>query len=129
MTMGTQIRKPVEIPEVQFLDKFSVPVVSVRCPWPDSAETCGIPQVQFLGQGLHDRLSVSGADGQTEQKTCGDSTGGVLGQVVHARRRCVVPMARQCRKPVEIPQVQFLDKVFTPVHARRCGGPDVQETV
>ena len=28
------------------------------------------------------------------------STGAVLGQVVHARRWCVVPMARQCRKPV-----------------------------
>ena len=29
---------------------------------------------------------VSGADGQTAEKTCGDSTGAVLGQGVHARR-------------------------------------------
>ena len=39
---------------------------------------------------------ASGADGQTAEKTRGDSTGAVLGQGVHARR---------------------------------CGGPDVQETV
>ena len=92
---------PVEIPQVQFLDKVYMPVV----------------------------VAVSGADGHTAQKTCGEAAGAVLGQGVHARCCCcvwcrwpdsadncgdstgavldkvymsvvigLVPMARQCRK-------------------------------
>ena len=53
--MARQRRTPVEIPQVPFLDKLFMHVV------------------------------VSGADGQTALNTRGDSTGAVLGQVVHAR--------------------------------------------
>ena len=50
--MARQRRKPMEIPQVQFVDKVDLPVVV-----------------------------ASGADGQTAQKTRGDSTGAVPGQV------------------------------------------------
>ena len=40
-------------------------------------------------------------------------------------RRCARHALACWRIPVEIPQVQFWDKVFTLVVARRCGGPDV----
>ena len=66
---------------------------------------------------------VSGADVQTAQNTRGDSTGAVLGQIVHAPLLCLVPMARQRRTPVEIPKVPFLDKLFMPVVV---SGADVQ---
>ena len=100
--MARQRRKPVELPQVQFLDTVYLPVVV-----------------------------VSGAYGQTAQKTRGDSTGAVLGQGSHARL---------CRKPVEIPQVQFLDNVYMPFCAEnpwrlnRCSSwtrftcPSVQKT-
>ena len=38
-------RKPVEFPQVQFLDKVYTPVVAVWCRWPDSAENCGCAAV------------------------------------------------------------------------------------
>ena len=79
------VGKPVELPKVQFSNK-------VTC----SSLWCLVPMAK------------------TVQKTCGDSTSAVLGQVVRARRG-VWSMARQRRKPVEIPQVQFLDKVSMPV--------------
>ena len=54
----------------------------------------------------------------------GDSTGAVLGLVV------TCPLLFQLLKPVEIPQVQFLDEVvFMPVACRQFWGPDVQKTV
>ena len=54
----------------------------------------------------------------------GDSTGAVLGQVV------TCPLLFQLLKPVENPQVQFLDEVvFMPVACRQFWGPDVQKTV
>ena len=37
---------------------------------------------------------------------------------------CLVPMARQRRTPVEIPQVPFLDKLFMHVVVSGADGPD-----
>ena len=54
----------------------------------------------------------------------GDSTGAVLGRVV------ACPLLFQLLKPVEIPQMQFLDEVvFMPVACRQFWGPNVQKTV
>ena len=85
---------------------------------------------------------VSGADVQTALNTRGDSTGAVLGQVVHARccvwcrswtscsytLLCLVRMARQRRTPVEIPQVPFLDKLFMHVVVSGADGQTAQNT-
>ena len=170
--MSRQRRTPVEIPQVPFLDKLFMHVVVSGADGQTAQNTRGdstgavlgtscsctllclvpmarqrrtpveIPQVPFLDK-LFMHVVVSGADGQTAQNTRGDSTGAVLGQVVHARccvwcrwpdsaehpwrfhrcrswtscsctLLCLVPMARQRRTPVEIPQVPFLDKLFMP---------------
>ena len=210
------VLKPVEIPQSQFLDNVvDMPgVVSgadvqtalntrgdstgavlgqvvharccVWCGWPDSAEhawrfhrcrswtSCSctllclvpmarqrrtsveIPQVPFLDK-LFMHVVVSGADGQTALNTRRDSTGAVLGQVVHARccvwcrwpdsaehawrfhrcrswtscscpLLCLVPMARQRRTPVEIPQVPFLDKLFMHVVVSGADGQTALNT-
>ena len=213
--VARQRRTPVEIPQVPFLNKLFMHVVvsgadgqtaqntrgdstgavlgqvvharcCVWCRWPDSAEhpwrfhrcrswtSCSctllclvpmarqrrtpveIPQVPFLDK-LFMHVVVSGADGQTAQNTRGDSTGAVLGQVVHARccvwcrwpdsaehpwrfhrcrswtscsctLLCLVPMARQRRTPVEIPQVPFLDKLFMHVVVSGACGQTAQNT-
>ena len=118
--MSRQRRTPVEIPQVPFLDKLFMHVV------------------------------VSGAVVQTALNTRGDSTGAVLGQVVHARccvwcrcpdsaehpwrfhrswtscscpLLCLVLMSRLRRTPVEIPQVPFFGKLFLHVVV---SGADVQ---
>ena len=59
----------------------------------------------------------------------GDSTGAVLGQVVTCPLLCLVPMARQRRKPVDFPQVQFLDKLFMRVVVSGADGLTAQKTV
>ena len=61
--MHFAVEKPVEIPQVYFLDKvympvvmvsgtmaqkLSMPVVGVWCSWPDSAENCGCAAVAVL---------------------------------------------------------------------------------
>ena len=96
--MSRQRRTPVEIPQVPFLDKLFMHVV------------------------------VSGADGQTAQNNRGDSTGAVLGQVVHAR--CCVWCGCQdsAEPPVEIPQVPFLDKLFMHVVVSGADGQTAQNT-
>ena len=58
--------------------------------------SCGQSTGAVLGPVVHARC---GAD------TSGDSTGAVLGQGVHVRVLGLVPMARQRRKLVELPQV------------------------
>ena len=68
MTVSTP--KSVEIPQVQFLVAF----LPVSTPKPVE-----IPQVQFLDK-LFMPVVAFGADGQTAQKTHGDSTGAVRGQ-------------------------------------------------
>ena len=116
-------QKTCGIPQVQFLDKLFMPVVGVWCPWPDSAGNLWYSTGAVLGQGLHARLSVSGAGGQTEQKTwrfhrcsswtscsCPSSVCGAHGQTV--------------QKTCGIPQVQFLDKLFMPVVGVWCPWPD-----
>ena len=62
----------VAIPQEQFLDRLL------------RLKPVAIPQVQSLVK-VYMPVVVSGADGQTVQNTRGDSTGAVLGQVVHAR--------------------------------------------
>ena len=128
----------------------------VWCGWPDSAEPpVEIPQVPFLDK-LFMHVVVSGADVQTAQNTRGDSTGAVLGQVVHARccvwcgwpdsaeqpwrfhrcrswtscsctLLCLVRMSRQRRTPRGDSTGAVLGQV---VHARCCvwcGWPDSAE--
>ena len=80
--------------------------------WPRQCEYClEITQLQFLDTFVmpslcNDRCPVS----------CGQSTDAVLGQgFVAPSLLCLVLMARQRRKPVETPQVQFLDKFDMPV--------------
>ena len=73
--------------QVQFLDKVGVPVVWQRqVSWSRQRRTLsGDTQVQFLDKVSMPVVVASGADGETAEYTRGDSTGGVLGQVVHAR--------------------------------------------
>ena len=88
-THRATVRKPVEIPQLQILDKVT---------W--HARCCAITGFMVL----------------TEQKACGDSTVADLG---HAR--CWFndrSMVQTVQKPVEIPQLQILDKVTW--HARCC---------
>ena len=94
--MARQRRTPVEIPQVPFLDKLFMHVV------------------------------VSGADVQTAQNTRGDSTGAVLGQVVHARCCVWCGWPGQRRTPVEITQVPFLDKLFMHVVVSGADGQTAQ---
>ena len=69
------------------------------------------------------RVSVLGLLCRTAEAR-GDSTGAVLGLVA------ICPFLFPLLKPVEIPQVQFLDEVvFMPVACRQFWGPDVQKTV
>ena len=78
---GLNVQKTVGVPQLQFL------TVVVAMP-------VEIPQAQFLDK-VYMSIVVSGAVGQTVQKTCGDAAGAVLGQGVHARcSRCV-----WCRRP------------------------------
>ena len=100
---------PVEIPQVQFLDKVYKSVFLVWCRWPDSAEN---------PWRFHRCSSWTRFTCPSVQKTSGDSTGTVLGQGLHALL---------CRKPLEIPQVQFLDKVHMPFCAEnQLENPQVQ---
>ena len=63
---------------------------------------------------------MSGADGQTAHKTCGDATSAVLGQGVHAT----------AQKTVEIPQSQFSVQVYMlVVAASGADGQTAQKTV
>ena len=87
-----------------------------------SRTTVEIPQVPFLDK-LFMHVVVSGADGQTAQNPRGDSTGAVLGQVVHARCCVWCRWPDSAEPPVEIPQVPFLDKLFMHVVV---SGADVQ---
>ena len=73
------VAMPVEIPQLQFLDKVCIAVVVVWCRWPDSAENCGVFTVAVPGQGVH-ACFWSGADDQTVQKTVEFPQGAVLGQ-------------------------------------------------
>ena len=65
---GQTVLKTVKIPQVRFLDKLFMPVVFVWCQWPDNAENCGDSTGAVLGQGVPTRCCC-GADGQTMQKT------------------------------------------------------------
>ena len=93
-----------------------------------------LPQVPFLTR-CTCPLLLCGADGQTVQKTV------VMPQlqlfVVKVLKTVEVPQCSSStpvalhvtrvacwREPVEIPQVQFWDKVFTPVVAVCCRWPD-----
>ena len=92
--------------------------VSVRGLSCRTAEACGNSTGAVLGLVATCPLLCRTAEAR------GDSTGAVLGLVV------TCPLLYQLLKPVEIPQVQFLDKVvFMPVACRQFWGPDVQKTV
>ena len=136
------VAMPVEIPQAQFLDKVYMSIVVSGADGQTAQKTVEYPQLQFLDKVFIPVVVVSGADGQTVQKTveypqlqfldkvfsrrfclvpmarqrrnCGDSTVAVLGQGVHA---CFWSGAddQTVQKPVEFPQVQFLDKVDMPV--------------
>ena len=99
----------------------------VWCRCPDSAEhpwrfhRCRSWDKLFMP------VVVSGADVQTAQNTRGDSTGAVLGQVVHARCCVWCRCPDSAEHPVEIPQVPFLDKLFMHVVVFWCGCPDSAE--
>ena len=77
---------------------------------PSSVEPVEIPQVQFLDKLFMPVVVMSGADGQTAQKNCGDSTGAVLGQGVHACCCCGAD-GQTVQETVEMPQLQFLIKL------------------
>ena len=152
--MSRQRRTTVEIPQVPFLDKLFMHVVVSGADGQTAQNPVEIPQVPFLDK-LFMHVVVSGADGQTAQNHRGDSTGAVLGQVVHARccvwcgwpdsaehpwrfhrcrswtscsctLLCLVRMARQRRTPVEIPQVPFMDKLLMHVVVSGADGQTEQ---
>ena len=93
----------------------------------DVADTVEVPQLQvfdavivlFMDKVLTCPLLCT-------RNTVEFPTGTVLGQGVHASCCCMVPMARQCRKPVEIPQVQFLAFVMPVVVPKPVENPQVQ---
>ena len=152
-------RGTVEVPQLQFIDRLvnttvACSVRKARCTFSSwSGPLCQglssrvqnfVEILQFLDNLDIPVVVALDADGQTAQNTRGDSTGAVLGQVVHARccvwcgwpdsaehpwrfhrcrswtscscpLLCLVPMARQRRTPVEIPQVPFLEKCSCPL--------------
>ena len=57
-------------------------IVSARC----CGDVLGASTGAFFKQNYMLVVMVSGADGQTAEKTCGDSTSAVLGQGLHTRR-------------------------------------------
>ena len=81
------------------------------------------PQVQFLDQ-LFMPVVVSGADGQTAQKTVEDSTGAALGQGEHARCYWSDADRQTAQKTVENPQLQFLTRCTCLFFSVWCRWPD-----
>ena len=117
---GQTVQKTCGIPQVQFLDKLFMPVVGVWCQWPDSAENCSYAAVAVI---RHEVLKT------VEVPQCSSLTWVVLfmDKVVDCRHCARVWRAGEY--PWKFHRCSSGDKVFTPVVARRCGGPDVQETV
>ena len=109
-----QRHEPMVFETVQFLDKFidvpvavqrHVPMVFEAVQFPDKVIDVPVAVQRHVPK-VVETVQFSGAGGQTSETTRGDSTGAVLEQGLHALQR---------RKPVEIPQVQFLDKFGIPV--------------
>ena len=139
------VAMPVEIPQAQFLDKVYMSIVvsgavgqtvqktcgdaavavlgqvvhalCSRCVWcrrPDSADNCGVSTVTVLGQGLHSRCCCVWCRWPDSAENCGLSTVAVPGQGLFSTLLSGAD-GQTVQKPVEFPQVQFLDKVDMPV--------------
>ena len=127
--------------QVQFLNLVAVvPVVQRHGFGPDSVKTvwrlrscsssicllcpvsCGQSTGAVLGPVVYARETRGDSTGavlgcvhaQLDADARGDSTGAVFGSVVHARCCVWCFWPDSAEKPVEIPQVQFLDKVHMP---------------
>ena len=90
------------------------------------------PQVLSLDKVYMPVVLVSGADGQTAEKTRGDSAGAVFEQVVHARRCgvwCLWPDSAENLWRFHRCQVRDVDRVGPCPFYVVAVLPDVQETV
>ena len=127
-SMVETVQITVEIPHAQFLPMVDVPVVVQRqVLWSKQCRTLfGRSQLQFLDKVIdlpvifndlclwRSRQCSSRRPVRSPWRfqRCSSWTSCSCPSLL-----CLVPMARQRRKTVEIPQVPFLDKVYTPVVA------------
>ena len=95
---------------------FFLPVVVSGAVGQTVQKTLENPQSQFRDK-VFMHVVVSGADGETAEKTCGDSTGAVLGRGLHAHRSVSDADGQTVQKTRGDSTGAVLEQV---VHARYC---------
>ena len=109
----------MEIPQAQFLDKVYMSIVVSGAAGQTVQKTCGISTVAVLGQGLHPRRGRVWYRWPDSAENCGLSTVAVLGQGVHA---CFWSGAddQTVQKPVSSHRRSSLTRLTCPCVHDRC---------